>query len=33
VVTQSVTDPPGCTPCTSNSQCTGGKSCQTGYCE
>jgi hypothetical protein len=25
--------PAGCVACTSNSQCTGGKRCQTGYCE
>ncbi len=27
------TDPVGCVPCTTNAQCTGGKRCQTGYCE
>ncbi len=32
-VNKLTTDPVGCTPCTSNAQCTGGKTCQTGYCE
>jgi hypothetical protein len=26
-------DPAGCVACTSSSTCTGGKTCQTGYCE
>ena len=32
-VTKSSTPPAGCVACTSDSQCTGGKHCQTGYCE
>ena len=32
-VTKSSTPPTGCVACTSTSQCTGGKRCQTGYCE
>jgi hypothetical protein len=32
-VNKMTTDPVGCTPCTSNATCTGGKTCQTGYCE
>ncbi len=27
------TSPVGCTPCTTNAQCTGATTCQTGYCE
>jgi len=33
VVNNLTTNPPGCTPCTADAQCTGGKRCQTGYCE
>jgi Cys-rich repeat protein len=32
-VSKLTTDPVGCVPCTADSQCTGGKRCQTGYCE
>jgi hypothetical protein len=32
-VNKLATDPAGCKPCTTDSQCTGGKRCQTGYCE
>lgn len=32
-VTQSSTAPAGCIACTSDNQCTGGKRCQSGYCE
>jgi hypothetical protein len=32
-VTKSTTPPAGCVACTSDSQCSGGKRCQTGYCE
>lgn len=32
-VTQSATAPAGCVACKSNADCTGGKTCQTGYCE
>ena len=28
-----VSDPAGCVACTTNAQCSGGKRCQTGYCE
>ncbi len=31
--TKATTDPAGCVPCTSDATCTGGKTCQTGYCE
>jgi hypothetical protein len=27
------TTPAGCKPCTSNADCSGGTTCQTGYCE
>jgi ABC-type phosphate transport system substrate-binding protein len=30
---QSATAPAGCVACTTDAQCTGGKRCQTGYCE
>jgi hypothetical protein len=32
-VTQSATAPAGCVACTSDVNCTGGKTCQTGFCE
>jgi hypothetical protein len=32
-VTQSATAPAGCVECTSDANCTGGKTCQTGFCE
>jgi hypothetical protein len=32
-VNKLTTDPPGCVACAADSQCTGGKRCQTGYCE
>ena len=32
-VTKASTPPAGCVACASDSQCTGGKRCQTGYCE
>jgi len=32
-VTKATAAPAGCVACTSDSQCSGGKRCQTGYCE
>jgi hypothetical protein len=32
-VTKSSTPPAGCVACTTDSQCSGGKRCQTGFCE
>jgi hypothetical protein len=32
-VTQASSAPAGCTACTSDAGCSGGKRCQTGYCE
>jgi hypothetical protein len=32
-VTKATTPPAGCVACTSDNQCSGGKRCQTGYCE
>ena len=32
-VTKATTAPAGCVACTSDNQCSGGKRCQTGYCE
>ena len=32
-VTQAATPPAGCVACTTNANCTGGKTCQTGFCE
>lgn len=33
IVTQSATAPAGCVACKTSTDCTGGKTCQTGFCE